>query len=259
MTATRPTDAANVTSRAGSRLRTTRWSARCWRRPGPWLARGRLPRRQPDPVKIGIGQSMGGALLDRAAGTASGPSTAIGVARLLRDPDPGCGRRRARPRLSQRVRAARLFPRSSPTSRRTSWPVGRSSRPTTRVCPSSQPGFHYDDVPREIVQADLGGSIPRSAAVLCPEWGTAKTPACAISLPVTGGVCRTRSCGDRRAGAGSASANATSSPSPHEEPRAYQRSPDVTVYICPRMAHMHNFASTREAFWRRLHLWGNSG
>jgi hypothetical protein len=26
--------------------------------------------------------------------------------------------------------------------------------------------------------------------------------------------------------------------------------------VCPRMGHMHNFASTRELFWRRIDAWG---
>jgi hypothetical protein len=47
-------------------------------------------------------------------------------------------------------------------------------------------------------------------------------------------------------------------PAPREEPRAYPRSPDITVAVYPRMAHMHNMASTREQLWRRLHGWGES-
>jgi hypothetical protein len=47
-------------------------------------------------------------------------------------------------------------------------------------------------------------------------------------------------------------------PSPREEPRAYRRSPDITVCVYPRMAHMHNMASTREDLWRRLHHWGDA-
>jgi len=42
------------------------------------------------------------------------------------------------------------------------------------------------------------------------------------------------------------------------EPKAYKRSADITVFVCPTMAHMHNFASTRERFWTRLHSWGEA-
>jgi alpha-beta hydrolase superfamily lysophospholipase len=42
---------------------------------------------------------------------------------------------------------------------------------------------------------------------------------------------------------------------PHAEPAAYPASPDVTVVVVPHMAHMHNFAETREHLWRRFHQW----
>ena len=47
-------------------------------------------------------------------------------------------------------------------------------------------------------------------------------------------------------------------PDPRAEPQAYAHSPDITVFVAPRMSHMHNFASTREQFWARLHAWGNA-
>jgi hypothetical protein len=31
----------------------------------------------------------------------------------------------------------------------------------------------------------------------------------------------------------------------------------VDLFICPRMGHMHNFASTRELFWRRIETWSD--
>lgn len=119
--------------------------------------------------------------------------------------------------------------------------------------PAIAAGFHYDDVPREIVEADLI-DFPFRRGVM-PVWGTAKTPLCAISLLSPGVVAPEAAVIDVPVLIGVGERDVV--PDPHEEPRAYQRSPDVTVYICPRMAHMHNFASTREAFWRRLHLWGS--
>ena len=44
-------------------------------------------------------------------------------------------------------------------------------------------------------------------------------------------------------------------PAPLAEPGAYRRSRDVSVFIVPRMAHMHNFACTREVLWNRLVSW----
>jgi pimeloyl-ACP methyl ester carboxylesterase len=113
-------------------------------------------------------------------------------------------------------------------------------------------GFHYDDVPTEVVEADMRGYPTRNGGV--PEWGSATIPPCAaqmvepgcvadeaasIAIPVFVGVGERDVC-----------------PDPHAEPSAYRSSGDVTLVVCPRMAHMHNFASTRAAFWERLHLWG---
>lgn len=43
---------------------------------------------------------------------------------------------------------------------------------------------------------------------------------------------------------------------PKGEPRAYLSATSVDLYICPRMGHMHNFATSREHFWRRIETWG---
>jgi hypothetical protein len=40
------------------------------------------------------------------------------------------------------------------------------------------------------------------------------------------------------------------------EPSAFKSSIDVSVFICARMGHMHNFANTRLLFWQRIHSWG---
>ena len=44
---------------------------------------------------------------------------------------------------------------------------------------------------------------------------------------------------------------------PRGELRAYLSSPSVDFFVCPRMAHMHNFAGTRELFWRRIETWAH--
>ena len=45
-------------------------------------------------------------------------------------------------------------------------------------------------------------------------------------------------------------------PDPWLEPKAYRSATDISLFVCPRMGHMHNFAGTREAFWQRIHAWG---
>jgi hypothetical protein len=37
--------------------------------------------------------------------------------------------------------------------------------------------------------------------------------------------------------------------------RAFASSPSVDFFECPRMAHMHNFAGTRELLWQRIEAW----
>jgi pimeloyl-ACP methyl ester carboxylesterase len=111
--------------------------------------------------------------------------------------------------------------------------------------------FHWDDEPTEVVAADMaavpGGELPvwRSAsapscAILMVAPGTVAPEAAAIRVPVMVAV------GERDV-----------VPDPWMEPKAYKSATDITVFVCPRMGHMHNFAHTRELFWTRLHQWGS--
>ena len=111
--------------------------------------------------------------------------------------------------------------------------------------------FHWEDVPADILEADMAGGYPiRHSA---PAFGSLTIPHCAvqmmtpgcfaadaarIAVPVLVGVGERDTC-----------------PDPRAEPSAYTASPDISVYIVPRMAHMHNFASTRAMLWARLHGW----
>nr|PZN23280.1 MAG: alpha/beta hydrolase [Mycolicibacterium hassiacum] len=111
--------------------------------------------------------------------------------------------------------------------------------------------FHYEDVPADIVEADIAGGYPiRETA---PPFGSKTLPpavvgmlspgyikeeAAALTLPVFIGL------GER-----------DTAPEPHQEPTAYGASSEVTLFIVERMAHMHNFASTRHKLWDRLAAW----
>lgn len=44
-------------------------------------------------------------------------------------------------------------------------------------------------------------------------------------------------------------------PDPRGETRSFLSSTSVDLFICPQMAHMHNFASTRQLFWSRIATW----
>jgi hypothetical protein len=119
--------------------------------------------------------------------------------------------------------------------------------------PGAAPGFHYDDVPRHIVEADMGGFPTRAGS---PPWGSATAPPCAISMLSPGVVAPEAAVIAVPVFVGVGERDVV--PDPRAEPRAYASSPDITVAVCPRMSHMHNFASTRERFWQRLHSWGTS-
>jgi len=117
---------------------------------------------------------------------------------------------------------------------------------------SMQWAFHYDDVDAAIVEADLVDFPTRHGNV--PPWGSATVPgavglwciapgavapeAAAVTVPVLVAM------GERDVLA-----------DPKGEPRAYLSATSVDLFICPRMGHMHNFASTRELFWRRIETW----
>jgi len=114
--------------------------------------------------------------------------------------------------------------------------------------------FFWDDTPREILDADQKGGFPvRETA---PAWGSKTIPRCAsifmtpghliasaasVEVPVFIGLGERDTCAD-----------------PLAEPASFVRSRDVSVFIVPRMAHMHNFASTRRILWDRIVAWSKA-
>lgn len=117
--------------------------------------------------------------------------------------------------------------------------------------------FHWDDVPEEIVAADLEGYPYRNDGAPVPPWAAPLMPggpnvalerpplgpavvdeAARIDVPVLVAVGERDVC-----------------PDPRAEPAAYRRSPDISVAIIPAMAHMHNFAGTRAVLWNRIASW----
>jgi hypothetical protein len=121
-------------------------------------------------------------------------------------------------------------------------------------------GFHYDDVDPEIVAADLAHfnrGIHNAAGqegFEAPPWSSLTTPGAVAQSCLT-------------PGAVAPEAAAVTSPvlvamgerdviaDPRGELRAYLSAKSVDFFICPRMGHMHNFAGTRELFWRRIEAW----
>jgi pimeloyl-ACP methyl ester carboxylesterase len=111
-------------------------------------------------------------------------------------------------------------------------------------------GFHYDDVDEAVVRSDMvrdgdlpawaSATLPSPTAIACLAPGAVAPEAAAIRSPVLVAM------GERDVIA-----------DPKGEPRAYQSASSVDLFICPRMGHMHNFASTRELFWARIETWAD--
>jgi pimeloyl-ACP methyl ester carboxylesterase len=113
-------------------------------------------------------------------------------------------------------------------------------------------GFHYDDVDIEVVRRDLedfparhgdppqwgSTTIPMTVALWCVSPGSVLTEAAAIRSPVLVAL------GERDVLV-----------DPRGDLRAYESASSVDYFVCPKMAHMHNFAGSRELFWRRIETW----
>jgi alpha-beta hydrolase superfamily lysophospholipase len=114
--------------------------------------------------------------------------------------------------------------------------------------------FHWDDVPADIVEADMTGGFP--VRVSAPSFGSLTIPHCAVTMMLPGAF----SADAARVAVPVLIANGErdTCPAPHAEAAAYPASRDIMVFIVPRMAHMHNFASTRAVLWQRLQAWTNT-
>jgi pimeloyl-ACP methyl ester carboxylesterase len=112
--------------------------------------------------------------------------------------------------------------------------------------------FHSDAEPRELVETDMaamtGGPVP--------PWRSATSPACAILMVAPGAVATEAAAITVPVFVGVGEIDVV--PDPWVEPKAYKSCADITVFVCPTMAHMHNFAPTRERFWSRLHSWAEA-
>jgi len=202
------------------------------------------------PVTIGIGQSMGGSLTVVQQGryhcydgigvlgysaVHTHPPTAPGTPPLVmawvpRDAMPSDGVVTNGPALAE------LDPEIAAGPAAMAW------------------GFHYDDIDPEVVRRDLSDFPSRLGDV--PPWGSGTVPMTVALWCVTPGGVAAEAAGVR-CPVLVALGERDVLPDPRGEPRAYLSSPSVDLFICPRMAHMHNFAGTRELFWRRIETWAD--
>jgi pimeloyl-ACP methyl ester carboxylesterase len=111
--------------------------------------------------------------------------------------------------------------------------------------------FHFEDVPADIVEADLAGGYPLRQSP--PSWGSATVPRCVVAMMSPGYVAEEAASIDVPVFIGFGERDV--SEAPHREPTMFPRATDITVFVAPRMAHMHNFASTRRLLWERSLDW----
>jgi pimeloyl-ACP methyl ester carboxylesterase len=115
--------------------------------------------------------------------------------------------------------------------------------------------FHWEDVPAVLREADMGEGYPLRLGKV-PAWGSASIPPVAASMLTPGVVSEEAALIDVPVFVGAGERDVL--PDPRGEPTAYRSSPDITVVVVPTMAHMHNFASTRQHLWDRLHAWAEA-
>jgi hypothetical protein len=119
--------------------------------------------------------------------------------------------------------------------------------------------FHWSDVPRDVVRADMTGYPFRPSGQM-PPWATPLMPggpnvalerpplgpavvaeAARVDVPILIAVGQRDVC-----------------PDPWLEPTAYRSSRDITLVQMSGMAHMHNFAGTRATLWQRISTWASA-
>lgn len=120
-------------------------------------------------------------------------------------------------------------------------------------------GFHYDDVPIEVVEQDLAhyegiarGSDPGTPS---PPWYARRTPQRAARSTLTPGVVASEAAAIT-VPVLCAMGVRDLVPDPRGEARAYASARSVDLFVCPRMGHVHNMAGTRALLWERIHLFG---
>jgi pimeloyl-ACP methyl ester carboxylesterase len=111
--------------------------------------------------------------------------------------------------------------------------------------------FHWEDVPQDILDADMKGGYP--VRKTNPPWGSLTMPAFARLMLSPGYVAQEAAAIEVPVLIAAGERDVV--PDPHAEPSALKSSRDVSVYVVPNMAHMHNFASTRKLLWDRIADW----
>jgi len=106
--------------------------------------------------------------------------------------------------------------------------------------------FHWEDVPDHFAKVDVdakrgGGPLPYWGSATTPNAGNGLVPGHLAGAAATVTVPTLLAMGERDVCQDSLRELAT-----------FMSARDLAVFTAPKMAHMHNFAGTRELMWRRL-------
>ena len=202
-----------------------------------------------DPVTIGLGQSLGGSLMVLCQGQQQ-VFDGIGVLGFS-------GRHTMIWAPPEKVTGKRVYiPRGTDIAALTE-DVFVAAMPEMafdeRAWPLCAPGFHFDDVPQDIVSADMLEYPTRKGNL--PVWASATIPPCAMTMMSPGAIAPEAAAIEVPVFVGVGERDTV--PEPKTEPTAYENASDVTVFVCKGLAHMHNFGTPRELMWTRFHAWAD--
>jgi len=127
-----------------------------------------------------------------------------------------------------RVRAADYLPQGEVPD------YSRNDRASQRF------NFYWDDVPAEVIAYDDTTAVetPSGIGLDSIRTGIILEDAARVDVPVFFGN------GERDV-----------SPEPRAEAANFPACDDFTLFLLPRSAHCQTYASTRQLFWNRMHLW----
>lgn len=189
---------------------------------------------------VGLGQSMGG-----------GVSIIMQARHRTFDAIGVLGYSAVHTVLPQRTSEARETAQAQYQYSRRTAPEELSVERSSAGVPDFLYPFHWEDVPADIVDADMRGGYPvrRSA----PPFGSLTIPNCVVAMMGPGFVRDDAARIEAPVFLGYGERDV--SVAPHAEPAAFAAAKDISLIVVPRMAHMHNFAGTRHLLWDRLSAW----
>ncbi len=207
-----------------------------------------------DPLTIGIGQSMGGAftIVQQGRYHAYDGVGVLGYSPLRTQPPAAPGRPPlALPWVPRDTPPAAGVFTNAPALAQAPAEAQAPDGAEAEVSPMAW-GFHYDDIEQEVVRRDLDDYPARHGRV--PPWGSATIPGTAVLWCLAPGSTLAEAAAIR-CPVLVALGERDVLVDPRGEPRIYESASSVDLFVCPRMAHMHNFAGTRELYWLRIDTW----